>query len=366
MRVPDLAGDLSVTVPMPDATAPDAAAPDAATPAASAPERADPAKGKPATHRLALEGRDDDGDGRWNEDGPGGVDLSRNFTWRFEEHVPLAGGWPASESETRAVLDLLLADERVAMVYELGDAETIVKSPAWGGAWTQLPDPDLALYDGLRELHGKGPELPREPRAPAPGGLGVATLHHLGRIWLGRAPLGRQGPPWPAAGAPWPAHLLVRWRAVTAAGLPPGTELGDVELAPEKTALEISTEAESIAAFLLECARSRARLEFAKTETSGDAGVLRISTRLVHRGRLPTHTARGAEVRGRRPINVRVRLPEGATLVGGRPLVQIERLANGAESEPLVYVVRGASGAVVTVEARGPDTGNVVLEARIP
>src|SRR5262249_30318930 len=45
-------------------------------------ERADAAKGRQPTHRLVREGRDDDGDGVWNEDGPGGVDVARNFTWR--------------------------------------------------------------------------------------------------------------------------------------------------------------------------------------------------------------------------------------------------------------------------------------------
>ena len=81
---------------------------------------------------------------------------------------------------------------------------------------------------------------------------------------------------------------------------------------------------------------------------------------------MPTHTQRGADVKGRRPVNVRVKLPEGASLVAGRPLVQIERIAAGAESEPLVYVVKGTSGAKVVVEAVGPDTGVVTTEAVIP
>src|SRR5262245_14991954 len=322
-------------------------------------EAADAAKGKQPTHRLVREGKDDDGDGVWNEDGPGGVDISRNFTWRFEEHVPLCGRWPASEPETRAILDLLLADEKIAVVYELGDADTIQGLPGWGGTWTQLPDPDIALLNGLREMHGAGPKVPREARAPGPGSLGLATIHHLGRIWFGRRPLGTL----PPLGS---ASMVKTWRPLTAAGAPPGAELGDPEPPANAADYDLAAESAPIAKFLTDCANARARLEFRGVETSGAAGVLTLKAKLVDAGRLPTHTQRGAEVKGRRPVNVRIRLEGGATLVAGKPLVQIERLAGGAESDPLVYVVRGTSGAKVIVEAVGPDTGTVTTEAVIP
>jgi len=322
-------------------------------------ESADTAKGKQPTHRLVREGKDDDGDGAWNEDGPGGVDIARNFTWRFEEHVPLCGRWPASEPETRALLDLLLADERIAVVYELGDAETIQGLPGWGGAWTQLPDPDVALLNGLREMHGAGPKVPREAKAPGAGSLGLATFHHLGRLWFGRRPLGTL----PPLGS---ASMVKTWRPLAAAGAPQGAELGDPEPPANAADYDLAAESAPIVKFLSDLAKARARLEFRGVETSGAAGVLTIKAKLVNAGRLPTHTQRGADVKGRRPVNVRVRLPEGASLVAGKPLVQIERLAGGAESEPLVYVVRGASGAKVTIEATGPDTGTVTSEAVIP
>ena len=128
------------------------------------------------------EGRDDDGDGAWNEDGPGGVDLARNFTWRFEEHAPGAGLWAASESTTRAILDLLLADERVALVYETGRDDVPAAAPPWNDVWRKLPDADAALLDDLRALHGKGPDAERKAHAPGRGSLGGTVWHQLGRI----------------------------------------------------------------------------------------------------------------------------------------------------------------------------------------
>jgi hypothetical protein len=326
--------------------------------------KADVAKGLLPTHRLVLEGRDDDGDGLWNEDGPGGVDIARNFTWRFEEHVPVCGRWPASEPETRAILDYLLADERVAVVYELGDAETVEAMPGWGGAWQQLPDADVALMNGLRESHPKPAKSPAHAaRAPGPGSFGLAALHHLGRLWFGRSPLGVGGDATLASRAP---PNLKKWRPVSGPGLPPGAELCDPDPPPDPAMANLALESQPIADFLALLAKSRAKLEFRGTETGGAAGVLTLTTKLVDVGRLPTHTQRGADVKGRRPVNVRVRLPEGAALVAGKPLVQIERIAGGAESEPLVYVVRGPSGAKVVVEAVSPDAGTVTTEAVIP
>lgn len=330
------------------------------------PVRADPAKGRARTHRIVPEGRDDDRDGAWNEDGIGGVDLSRNFTWAFEEHVPGAGAWPASESETRALLDLILADERIALVYEIGGDETVAKAPGWTASWRELPGEDAALLDGLRALHGAGAVETRDAHAPGPGSLGGAVWHQLGRIWTGRAPLGRRGPVWPDGDAAWPAHLAVSWTPVEGEGLPPGAEVARVMAREDVAVRPVTDETPSIGAFLRDAAAARARVAFTDTVAEGAGGVLRLRTRLVNTGRLPTHTARGAELRARRPLNVRVVLPDGARLEGGRPLVQIERLAPGGASDELAWAVAGRSGDAVRIEVTGPDIGTVVHEEVIP
>ena len=87
---------------------------------------------------------------------------------------------------------------------------------------------------------------------------------------------------------------------------------------------------------------------------------------LVNKGRLPTHTERGAAVRGRRPVNVRVKLPDGAKLLAGRPHQQISRIAAGGKSGEMRFVVQGRSGQTVVVEATTPDAGTTTLEVQIP
>ena len=65
------------------------------------------------------EGRDDDGDGRYNEDGPGGVDLNRNFPvgWKGPMQDPVSGRWPLSEPAAKALADLAMSRRTAAAVF---------------------------------------------------------------------------------------------------------------------------------------------------------------------------------------------------------------------------------------------------------
>jgi hypothetical protein len=73
----------------------------------------------------SSEGLDNDGDGRINEDGIGGLDLHRNYpeNWRPESEMTGrgytqggAGEYPMSETETRAVVNFLLTHPNVSVV----------------------------------------------------------------------------------------------------------------------------------------------------------------------------------------------------------------------------------------------------------
>ena len=78
-------------------------------------------------YEVYAEGIDNDGDGRVNEDGVGGLDLHRNYptNWRPEPGLDAtgrgytqfgAGAYPLSEPETRAVFDWLLRHPNVGVV----------------------------------------------------------------------------------------------------------------------------------------------------------------------------------------------------------------------------------------------------------
>ncbi len=58
-------------------------------------------------YSLYPEGIDNDGDELYNEDGPGGFNINRNFPHNFGYKTKGVGVYPASEAETRALIDFL-------------------------------------------------------------------------------------------------------------------------------------------------------------------------------------------------------------------------------------------------------------------
>ena len=72
-------------------------------------KRADATKGESGAYKVYFEGIDNDGDGFINEDGPGGVDLNRNFQHAYPYWQGDAGPHMVSEVETRAIMDFAIA-----------------------------------------------------------------------------------------------------------------------------------------------------------------------------------------------------------------------------------------------------------------
>ena len=68
---------------------------------------ADPAKGETGKYLLLSEGIDNDKDGLFNEDGEGGVNFNKNFTFMYRNFQPESGEWAVSETESKAVADFL-------------------------------------------------------------------------------------------------------------------------------------------------------------------------------------------------------------------------------------------------------------------
>ena len=92
-------------------------------------KRADPTKGETGGYKLYWEGTDEDGDGFINEDGPGGVDLNRNFQHAYPYWEGDAGKYMVSEVESRAIMDFALANKNIAAVLTFGATDNLVTPP---------------------------------------------------------------------------------------------------------------------------------------------------------------------------------------------------------------------------------------------
>jgi Zinc carboxypeptidase len=109
-------------------------------------------------YRLYPEGVDNDGDGRVNEDGIGGIDLHRNYpeNWRPEPGLDLTGrGWtqggageyPLSETETRAVVLFLLQHPNVSVGQTMDTSVPMhLRPPSTSRSEESMFPEDLKLY----------------------------------------------------------------------------------------------------------------------------------------------------------------------------------------------------------------------------
>ncbi|MCX6261166.1 MAG: M14 family metallopeptidase [Bacteroidia bacterium] len=86
---------------------------------------ADISKGQTGSYLVYSEGTDNDKDGRFNEDGAGGVNFNRNLTYNYEEFGVNAGLYPVSEPETRAVVDFLFDRFNIYMVFSFGPQDNL-------------------------------------------------------------------------------------------------------------------------------------------------------------------------------------------------------------------------------------------------
>jgi len=86
---------------------------------------ADLSKGQKGSYLVYSEGTDNDKDGNFNEDGPGGVNFNRNLTYNYEEFGENAGSHPVSEPETKALLDFLFDHYNIYTTFAFGPQDNL-------------------------------------------------------------------------------------------------------------------------------------------------------------------------------------------------------------------------------------------------
>lgn len=111
---------------------------------------------------TATEGIDNDGDGRINEDGIGGLDLHRNYpeNWRpAAEETGRgytqggSGEFPLSENETRAVVSFLLTHPNVYVVNSMDTSVPMhLRPPSTSGSDERMYPEDLKWYKIFDDL----------------------------------------------------------------------------------------------------------------------------------------------------------------------------------------------------------------------
>jgi hypothetical protein len=174
---------------------------------------ADLSKGLKGRYKVYSEGIDNDKDGEFNEDGPGGVDFNKNFTYDYEEFGKNAGLNAVSEPETKAVADFLYdhfniyatisfgpqnnlglqarSSERISSGQPGGErqgqgqGQTSTRRPG-SSRYTSIMRSDQTIYNLVSDTYKKITGMTGAPaQEPAPGNFVDWAYYHYGRYSFG-------------------------------------------------------------------------------------------------------------------------------------------------------------------------------------
>lgn len=346
--------------------------------------KADPAKPEKGKYRIESEGVDNDKDGRWNEDGEGGVAFNKNMSFKHPSFTPGAGEFPVSEKENRALLDFLFERFNVYAVVNFGAHNNLsqpysyVPGQANATITSGWKEDDVKVNALVSELYNKSIGAKDAPKSPAPGGDFLSWAYfHYGRFAFGT-------PGWWAPKAkpdssrgekPFtkedPVANYLRWAGQQGITVPftawkkiehpdfPGQEvevggLHPFALTTPPYALT-SALVEKHSRFLLQLASLQPEIDLInlRTEKLGN-NITRITVDVVNKGQLPTHTQLGERSSWIKRVLVKTTLAKGQELLSGRARQTLNALG-GQSAQTLSWLVRGSGP--LQLEAGSPGTG---------
>lgn len=350
--------------------------------------RPDAVRGERGAWRLLAEGKDDDGDGAWNEDGPGGVDLNSNFPWNYRFHGPRTGAYQACEPESRALAEFVVAHPNIEAAFTFASNDNVIRQVAPAPPPNPLPDPGrpaMALDAGdvlplARLAENYRAKLGRERRDPAglrEGGVAEWLYFHWGVLSLG-------GPgwsvPWKAADAKGLAHEdgpgrearwafrwmrenraaeWVEWHAVEHPDFPgKKVEIGGWK--PYSTVLPPVAEMAALAAkhgeFFRDVLDMFPRVAVKDLAAKKlDASLWEITATIANEGALPTALRQGDRTNRARAVRIDF-VSEKGTLTAGDKVTLIPTLAPGGTRE-LKWVLHASEGTELEIKAETDRAG---------
>jgi hypothetical protein len=364
-----------------------------------------PARGERPGWRLMEEGRDDDEDGRFNEDPPGGVDVASNFPRGYPWFEPAAGDYPLSAPESRSLAEYLDAHDEIVAVVVLGTRDNLLSpwkwKPASGGSNSEtdrrIEEPLASVMEAdapwfaeissrYREATGRTEGDTLGTAAPGGGPLEWAYFH-MGRwafgssVWtppgevesdsaatdpdssgLGAgekdlAAAERRRLRWLRANRP---ADFIDWTPIEHPDFPNRkVEVGG--FLPYTAYMPPESERDSILArevgFLVELGLLLPRIEIVEAEAESlSDGAWRITARIANSGLLPTRPELAERLR--RPRAIRVDLETGGQeIAGGRKVQLLEALAGGGSEVEVSWIVVGRGNGRLSVRAGAPSAG---------
>jgi len=155
--------------------------------------KADPLKGEKGIYKLYQEGLDDDGDGKYNEDGKGGVNVGINFPHLFKPFTETGGLWPGCTDESFSLMKFVYEHPEIAMTFTFG-ATNFCMVPPKGGRKAdadlnkiKIPKRMVSMLNADPEKTYTMKEVMELAKVVVPPGMDVTESMVAGFLGLGAA-----------------------------------------------------------------------------------------------------------------------------------------------------------------------------------
>lgn len=369
--------------------------------------QADPKKKERGRYRLLVEGRDQDRDEQFGEDGSAGVSFNRNFPFNYPFFQPGSGPHQVSEVETRGVADFAFGHPNIVAVLCFTPEDNLVRpwkpDPNSEGqpAKTRLLTADAAVQDQLAEMYRKTLSQENAPDSPAgAGSFSEWAYFHYGRWslaarawWVPKTEppvASAKAQPQPAAsprsstetrGADqlnalaWFAQKkldgFVEFKPIEHPDFP-GKKVAVGGFKPfyrlNPPARQLDALGQKHATLVLDVLETFPRLTIreVKTEPLG-AGVHRVTVSVANEGLLPTSSEMGRIAQQNYPVQVQLDVPEKTEFLRGARRTAIDRIAGQGGHAERTWLIRLSKDQPTDARIRawGPSVGSAEVKVQL-
>lgn len=346
-------------------------------------------KGESGKYLLFTEGRDNDNDGAFNEDGEGGVNINQNFSFQFPYFKPGSSENPVSEKETMGLLDFLFEEARNTFAVISFGPENNLSSPlsfnrsasskrVVAGWYSE----DIDVNKLISELYNDTVDMGKAPSgAPQQGDLFQWVYYHYGRFsfstpawWTPEVTdENDKAKKFTNADAKFLAwadannqDVFVEWTEINHPDFPgKKVEVGGIK--PYSKLNPPYSEVEELATkhtdFILEVAKRAPKVELVnfKTESVGK-DLTRVTVDVYNSGVLPTASRLGQRTNWARSVITKIDLANGMSLISG-PKQGFERAIPGDGFVSKSWLIQGSGK--ITITAGSPMAGFAIKEQTI-
>lgn len=340
--------------------------------------KANRAKGEAGSYLVYSEGIDNDKDGHFNEDLDEGYAFNKNFTYKFPVFQPLAGDFPVSQKETRALVDYLFNQWNIFAFVTFSPANNLSEplkfneSEAKKRVLTSMLKNDVTTNKMVSDVYNKtiSQKAFQQDNQGTDGDFFQWAYFHFGRLsfstpgwWVPEVkPENTEEDKPKTTEKPvvtkesnflaWAKKeglndVFVEWTSVTHPDFPSqNVEVGGIKPfvmhnPPFKLVDSIALQHTN---FILKLADMQPKLEFHNVKVEKlSGGLSRITADLFNNSPLPTHSELGEKSRWLRKIRIDITKDKKEVLAGNT--INLINKLDAFETKTLSWIVKG-SGSV--------------------